>query len=216
MLRGWPHTKILFRKNWEKSRNSGSEKHAWPWLKCSLFNSGVTWWANLSEMGLFGRVVDCSVDVHQLGQKREWFFCHITHLKTCGLLHGIWVCILPSIAIKNKCNNNPLYHTTSHLIHLKALKWMRSNWKLHLWTWMSKYQRNQPFSFFLSLIFWRKSCRVGGRFCSSEGKTLEGLFLPFVVARVALLTVVQIFSMTSIYVWVQCSIKLGIVLLHSF
>lgn len=210
MLRGWPHTKILFQKNWEKSRNSGSEKHAWPWLKCSLFNSGVTWWANLSEMWLFGRVVDCSVDVHQLGQKREWFFCHITHLKPveCFMVFKCAFCS-PS-QFKNKCNNNPLYHTTSHLIHLKALKWLRSNWKLHLWTWMSKYQRNQP------LIFWRKRCRVGGRFCSSEGKTLEGLFLPFVVARVALLTVVQIFSMTSIYVWVQCSIKLGIVLLHSF
>lgn len=33
---------------------------------------------------------------------------------------------------------------TSHLVHLKALKWLRSNWKFHLWTWMSKCQRNQP------------------------------------------------------------------------
>lgn len=119
LLRGWPHTKILFREKQKIIKLWGSEKHDHdsnaPSLTLVLHGEQTCLkccWEGLT----------CSVDVHQLGQKQERLFCQ---LHTLNLWSASWYLNVHSAlidAFKYKRNRNPLYHTYIASRTLKSTK----------------------------------------------------------------------------------------------
>lgn len=156
----------------------------------------------------FGRGFDCSVDVHQLGQEKEHFqsyyaskpvkyfkvfkceFCSPSmHLNTSRI--GLFVSyrIIASRTLKST-NDCALIGSCSFELKCPNLR------ETFFFFWMKKRQ-----SWWLFLFLWRKHLKDCPPLLLLHGLHYWQLYK---------------YSLWSIYVWVQCSIKLGIVLLHSF
>lgn len=154
LLRGWTQTKILFRRM-EKIFRLKHDRDA---------NSP----SNAGAAGIKPVILHLSgiwwLLVQQRGQTGEWKrdLCHRNHLYAFKYKH-----IGSSVIVR--------------LLHLKAVKRRCSEWKLHLWPWMSSCRRSHHVCFCLGYSE-QKVGTFSDRFCSSEGKTWR-TFPPFLVAR---------------------------------
>lgn len=174
-LRGWTQTKILFRKMEKIFRLKSMT--VTQILPRTLAQPESNLWSSicLESGGSPCRVL--WLWVQQWGQTEEWKqdLCHRNHLYAFKYKH-----IGSSVVVR--------------LLHLKALKRLCSDWKLHLWTWMSSCRRSHRVCFCLQY-----SEQNVGHFQTSsvpQKEKLEGLSPLSLLHGVALLTVVQIFSMT--------------------
>lgn len=174
LLRGWTQTKLLFRKmekifRLEHDRDAHSPANAGAaGIKPGILHLSGIWWLPLS--------VGCWGSWSSGGQTEGWKqdLCHRNHRYAFKYKH-----VGSSVIVR--------------LLHLEAPKRL-------LWLDVASLNLNvlvseQPPRLFLSLLFWTKRWTFSDRFCSSEGKTWRTSPLSL-LHGVALLTVVQIFSMT--------------------